>query len=305
MIFAALLSQQAGSNPVFAFFSEKVHNGGRHLILSRLMMEGETFHFQAEMTMKNLKRPLVVFDLETTSTDTKTARTVQIAMLKIHPNGQRQRYQSLVNPGCLIPPGSTAVHGVSDADVADAPQLAELAAFINSWTRDADLAGHNGISFDLEILQRELLEAGLLLAGPEDQAFIDTLKLEQHLRPNTLSAVYERRTGKPLEGAHDAMVDVEATAAILASQLKELGGKRSALEIETLLRGDFADRQRKFKHGADGDLVFGFGMHKGKSVRQVYFESPGYIKWMGEKMGPEVMKTVRQCLNAAPQRHAA
>lgn len=251
--------------------------------------------------MLNTKRALVVFDLETTSADTKTARTVQIAMIRIEPDGTQIPYKTLINPGCPIPPESTEVHGITDADVAGAPTLAEVAVHINGWTCDADLAGHNGISFDLEILQRQFAEAGIELQGPEDQAFIDTLKLEQYLVPNTLSAIYARRTGRTLEGAHDAMEDVKATIDILQSQLRDLGDERSPREIEEMLRDGYADRQRKFKRAADGDLIFGFGKHKGRPLREVYSIDRGYVNWASENLGSEVKALIRATLQPGKQ----
>jgi DNA polymerase III subunit epsilon len=70
-----------------------------------------------------LERPLAFFDLETTGVRIGRDRIVQIGIVRLLPGGGRERYQTLVRPGIPIPPEATEVHGITDADVADAPPL--------------------------------------------------------------------------------------------------------------------------------------------------------------------------------------
>src|SRR5215471_3955377 len=69
-----------------------------------------------------LERPLVIFDTETTGTNPRADRIVEIACVKIHPDGRRETWQARLNPGIPIPPLSTAIHRISDRDVAGCPR---------------------------------------------------------------------------------------------------------------------------------------------------------------------------------------
>ena len=71
-----------------------------------------------------LRRPLAVIDLETTGTDIRTDRIVEISVIRVDPCGDREHRTRRINPGVPIPPDATAVHGISDADVADQPTFA-------------------------------------------------------------------------------------------------------------------------------------------------------------------------------------
>ena len=68
-----------------------------------------------------LKNPLVFFDLETTGTNIVSDRIVEISYLKISPNGMEESKTMRINPGCHIPAESSAIHGIYDEDVANAP----------------------------------------------------------------------------------------------------------------------------------------------------------------------------------------
>ena len=82
-----------------------------------------------------LERPLAVIDLETTGIDTKIDRIVEVSVLKLSPGGGADHRTRRVNPGVPIPPEATAVHGISDDDVADSPAFRAIApAWRGSWT---------------------------------------------------------------------------------------------------------------------------------------------------------------------------
>ena len=74
-----------------------------------------------------LKRPLVVFDLETTGISVTADRIVEICMLKVNPDGQEEIRTYRVNPEMPIPAGASEVHGIYDADIADKPIFKTLA----------------------------------------------------------------------------------------------------------------------------------------------------------------------------------
>src|SRR3954451_9189287 len=109
-----------------------------------------------------LDRPLAVLDLETTGTDTKTDRIVEVSVLKLVPGGQPDHRTRRVNPGVPIPPEATAVHKISDDDVADCPTFRAIAPSLARFLDGCDLAGFNILNFDLRLLVAEYNRAGLV-----------------------------------------------------------------------------------------------------------------------------------------------
>ena len=107
----------------------------------------------------NLHKPICFFDLETTGINISKDRIVEISILKVLPNGQEESYTKLVNPTIPIPPEVTKVHGISDADVADAPTFKDIAKEVNNLIKDSDLAGFNSNRFDIPLLAEEMLRA--------------------------------------------------------------------------------------------------------------------------------------------------
>ena len=111
----------------------------------------------------NLKNPIVFFDLETTGTSTTKDRIVEISILKVMPNGDEMSKTRRINPEMPIPAASTAVHGITDADVADCPTFKEVAKTIAADIKGCDLAGYNSSRFDIPLLVEEMLRAGVIV----------------------------------------------------------------------------------------------------------------------------------------------
>ena len=107
-----------------------------------------------------LSRPLAVFDIESTGIVPQRDRIVEIAVLKVQPDGSQRSTVRRLNPGIPIPAGATAIHGISDADVADAPSFADIAEKLFNYLSDCDLAGYNISGFDVPILEAEFKRAG-------------------------------------------------------------------------------------------------------------------------------------------------
>ncbi|HYG53245.1 MAG TPA: 3'-5' exonuclease, partial [Flavobacteriales bacterium] len=108
-----------------------------------------------------LNRPLCFFDLETTGVDIITARIVEIAILKVNPDGTREMYNRRVNPGIPIPPDSTAIHHITDEDVKNEPMFGAIANEILTFFSDGDLAGFNSNKFDIPVLIEEFLRCNI------------------------------------------------------------------------------------------------------------------------------------------------
>ena len=109
----------------------------------------------------NLKRPLVFFDLETTGVDTAKDRIVEISMVKVMPNGDEVVRTRLINPQMPIPADATAIHGITDEDVKDAPTFAQIAKSLAQFIEGCDFGGFNSNRFDLPMLVEEFMRAGV------------------------------------------------------------------------------------------------------------------------------------------------
>ena len=166
----------------------------------------------------NLTRPICFFDLETTGTDVSRDRIVEISILKVWPNGNRESKTYLVNPTIPIPAASTAIHGISDERVAQAPTFKELAKQIHAMIKDSDLAGYNSDRFDIPLLAEELLRAGVDF-DLKNRVTVDVQTIFHKMEQRTLSAAYKFYCKKKLDNAHTAAADTEATYEILKAQL--------------------------------------------------------------------------------------
>ena len=233
--------------------------------------------------MLHLERPLVFLDLEATGTDPQEARVIQIALQRFVPADDGATLDAsldrLVDPQRDVPSDVTSLTGITTADVQGHPTFDALTSSLVPLLADADLAGYNALAYDLPLLQAEFERAGQSLPGPSDRVVLDPYRLEQVLRPRTLTALYERYTGRSLEDAHDAHADVEAAGTVLQHQMAEHDLDATPAELADLARGDYLDDGRKLKQ--DGNqVVVCFGKHSGKTLRQLQSDHADYFDWM-------------------------
>ena len=241
----------------------------------------------------NLNKPICFFDLETTGISITSDKIVEISILKVFPNGKEEKKTWLVNPEMPIPPQSTAIHGISNEKVADAPTFKMLAKEINSWIVDADLGGFNSNRFDIPILAEEMLRAGMDF-DMENRQSVDVQTIFHKMEQRTLTAAYKFYCDKNLENAHSAEADTIATYEVLKAQLDRYEG----LENNTKFLAQFSTRQ-KFADFAgfilfdeDGEECFSFGKHKGKKVTEILNKEPGYFGWLLDADFPLFTKKV-------------
>jgi len=235
--------------------------------------------------MLHLERPLVFFDLEATGTDPQEARIIQIALQRFVPAPQgatlADEVDQLVNPETEVPDAVTDLTGIHTEDVRDQPPFSALTDRLSSLLEDADLAGYNALAYDVPLLEAEYERAGGSLPGPSDRVVLDPYRLEQVLRPRTLSALYERYTDTELKDAHDALTDVAAAGTVLQHQLATHDLDGTPADLAELTRGDYLDDGRKLRRDGDAVVVC-FGKHSGTSLRELRREHPGYFNWMYE-----------------------
>ena len=253
----------------------------------------------------NLKNPIVFLDLETTGINVVTDRIVEIALLKIFPDGHEEEKFQRINPGMPIPAQASAIHGIYDEDVKDAPLFKEVAKIYAKFIEGCDLAGFNSTRFDIPLLSEEFLRVDIDL-DIKKHKFVDVQIIFHRMEKRTLAAAYKFYLLKDLENAHSAMADTKATYEVLKAQLDryagvefEDNGKKSTPvvnDVEALASFsafdksvDFAGRIVYDEHGIE---VFNFGKHKGKAVEKVLQEEPGYFSWMMQGEFPLYTKKV-------------
>ncbi len=243
----------------------------------------------------NLKlyKPLCVFDLETTGTNVSKDRIVEICILKVNPDASRGSKTWRVNPEMYIPKESTAVHGISDEDVKDAPTFKEIAPKIMEIIAGADLAGFNSNRFDVPLLAEELLRAGIDFDLSKHK-FVDAQTIYHKMEPRNLGAGYQFYCGKELINAHSAEADVLATFEILDAQVahyEELPNDIAGLS-EVSFHHKFADLAGMIHFDEDGQEIFAFGKYKGHRVKDVFQKDLGYYGWIQNADFPLYTKKV-------------
>ncbi|QLE00337.1 3'-5' exonuclease [Galbibacter sp. BG1] len=229
----------------------------------------------------NLSKPICFFDLETTGIDVAKDRVVEISILKVFPNGNKESRTWLVNPEMPIPAESSAIHGITDEKVANEPTFKELSKTIYNMIKDSDLGGYNSDRFDIPMLAEEMLRADIDF-DMGNRVSVDVQTIFFKMEQRTLSAAYKFYCGKNLEDAHSAEADTNATYEVLKSQLD----RYEELENNMKFLGDFTTRKQTADFAGfivfndKGEEVFSFGKHKGKRVEDVMEQEPGYFGWL-------------------------
>jgi len=229
----------------------------------------------------NLRRPIAFLDLETTGINVSTDRIVEISVLKISPGGKQEWMSTRVNPEIPIPPKSTAIHGITDADVADAPTFREIAKKLIAFLEGTDLAGYNAIKFDIPVLAEEFLRINMDFNFLK-RKYIDVQVIFHKKEQRTLAAAYQFYCNKELENAHSSMADTQATFDVLKAQLDRYGDLENDVEklAEFSSFNNNVDFAGRIIYDENGVEIFNFGKHKGKPVERVFIEDPSYYSWM-------------------------
>jgi DNA polymerase-3 subunit epsilon len=241
----------------------------------------------------NLRNPLCIFDLETTGTNITQDRIIEIAVIKMMPNGEVMRKANVLNPTIPILPESTAIHGISEEDVKGKPTFKEIAKEYMRFFEGADLAGFNVLKFDIPMLVEEFLRAGVEFDYSRKK-IVDAQKIFHLMEKRTLSAAYRFYVNKEIENSHTAEADTEATMEVLLAQVEKYEGQdvldglnhkigQIQNDIETLSKltsSGMVDLACRMIRNSSGQEVFNFGKHKNKLVTAVFKEEPSYYEWM-------------------------
>ncbi|MDO7703195.1 MAG: 3'-5' exonuclease, partial [Flavobacteriaceae bacterium] len=217
-----------------------------------------------------LTKPLCFFDLETTGTDISKDRIVEIAVLKLHPDGLQEKKEWRTNPEQPIPAEASAVHGITDEMVASEPTFKELSNEIYSFIKGCDLAGYNSDRFDIPLLVEELLRAEVDFDFKNNKT-VDVQTIFHKMEQRTLTAALRFYCNEELTEAHSAHADTKATHDVLIAQLD----RYQELEPNIAFLNEFSSRRKTVDfagfvvYNKDEEACFGFGKHKGKKVTDI------------------------------------
>ena len=240
-----------------------------------------------------LHKPLCVFDLETTGTQVAKDRIVEISILKVNPDASRESKTWLVNPERPIPAETSAIHGITDEKVKDAPTFKEIASKVMDMIAGTDLGGFNSNRFDVPLLAEELLRAGLDFDLSKFK-LVDAQTIFHKMEPRNLTAAYQFYCKKELINAHSAEADVLATFEVLDAQVghyDELPNDIASLS-EISSHHKFADLAGFIAFDKEEKETFTFGKYKGQRVKEVFQRDLGYYGWIQNADFPLYTKKV-------------
>jgi DNA polymerase III subunit epsilon len=241
----------------------------------------------------NLKKPLAVFDLETTGTNIARDRIVELSIVKVLPDNSRTTHTRRINPTIPIPAEATRVHGITDADVAEMPTFKQVAKSLLQLLDGCDLAGFNVLKFDIPMLIEEFLRADIVL-DMGHRKIIDAQRIFHLMEPRTLSAAYKFYCNAALENAHSAEADTLATLAVLEAQIERYEGvetkdmdgnvlmpvKNDMAHLHQLSASNLVDYAGRMILNEKGIEIFNFGKYKDQPVSEVLGKDPSYYDWM-------------------------
>lgn len=242
-----------------------------------------------------ISKPLVIFDLETTGTWVGKDKIVEIGMIKLFPDGRRQEYIKRTNPGISIPPNVSRIINIRDEDVKDAPPFKDIAKEVLEFIGDFDLGGFNIQRFDIPILEREFVEAGLSFHW-KDRDIYDAQKIYHIHEKRDLTAAYQLYCKKGLHSAHSALGDAEATVEILDAQIAKYGAEEKGIEslkdFEYERSSNYFDMERKFCWW-NGELYPTFGKYgRKKHIKDILKGDRKYLEWILTKDFSDEIKTL-------------
>lgn len=251
-------------------------------------------------------RPIVFFDLETTGTNISQDRIVELSVVKIHPDGERETRTRRLNPEMPIPPEATAVHHISDEDVANEPTFRQIAKNFYIFLEGCDLGGYNIVKFDIPVLIKEFQRAGLQFSM-EGRRIVDAYTIFCRMEPRNLTAAYKFFCGKKLEGAHGAAADTMATVEICEAQLAKYGDPAYTDLPEGIEKfpstpdemndfcasqnPDWIDANGRFKWRG-GEAVVSFGKYNGTPLRKIAEDYPDFLRWILKADFPEDVRKI-------------
>ncbi|NLL83521.1 MAG: 3'-5' exonuclease [Lentisphaerae bacterium] len=243
-----------------------------------------------------LNNPICFFDIESTGIVPRADRIIELAIIKINPDGTEIEKEWLLNPGIPIPQETTAIHGITDEIVKSCPTFPDVAHEIRAFIADSDLGGFNITRFDIPILCEEFLRAGVMFEF-ESRRIIDAQKIFHAREPRNLAAALAFYCNKEHTDAHGAIADTRATIDVVIGQFQRYTDLPSDIdELDQMFnpRDPFnADRAGRFRW-VDNKLTINFGKKKGALVEDLIRDDPNFLKWICRSDFPRDTRTIAE-----------
>jgi DNA polymerase-3 subunit epsilon len=243
-----------------------------------------------------LCRPMAVLDLETTGLRPDVDRIVEIAIVRVEPDGTTTECVKRINPQIPIPPEATAVHGIRNEDVKDKPAFKAVAQEIANFLQGCDLGGFNLSSYDLRMLLREFDRAGITFSM-EDRSIVDAKQIYHSKEPRTLEAACRFYLNEPHEHAHSALDDAVATWRVINAQLRQYKDlPRDPADLHSMFNR-YLDSEGKFEWNGQ-KAAFTFGKYRGRPLQEIAETDADYLTWIAGKgeFRPDAKQIARNAL---------
>lgn len=234
----------------------------------------------------NLKRPLVVFDLESTGLNITEDRIIELSYVKVYPNGQEESRTFRFNPEKMIPQQAIDVHHITNEMLEGEPTFKQRAHEIARVFEGSDIAGFNSNHFDIPLLAQEMSKAGINF-DPSQHKFIDVQTIYHKREKRDLEAACIFYCGHPMENHHSAADDAKTTLEVLKAQLDHYANDAEPLKNDVDFLSQYSTHNRnvdlagRIIYNEQKQPVFNFGKHRGKTVEEVFTKLDfGYYDWM-------------------------
>ncbi|MEJ2538373.1 MAG: 3'-5' exonuclease [Gemmatimonadota bacterium] len=248
-----------------------------------------------------LDRPLVFFDLETTGLSVGSDRIVEMALIRVTPQGDVLEKVRRFNPERPISPEATAVHGISDEDVADEAPFRSRARALAQLLEGCDLAGFNIRRFDLPMLEAEFARAGVPF-DVQGRRLIDMQTIFHREERRDLTAAARFYLEREHPEAHTALGDIRTSAAVLSAQMERYGHLPRDLDGLHAYCDEFSPYDGplgQWFRVTDEGLIFRKGKHQGRFLEDVARDDSSYLEWiLGlDDLRPQVGDALRNALD--------
>ena len=246
------------------------------------------------MRKLSLKKTLAFFDIESTGTNPRMDRIIDLAIVRLHPGGNRDEIEFRFHPETAIPPESTAIHGITDEDVAQSPPFKDQAERVAEAFKDCDLAGYNAVKFDIPMLVAEFKRTGREF-DLADRKMVDPQRIFHQREPRDLTAALKFYCDEIHLGAHGALDDIRATVRVFEGQLNrypDLPTNVEALhDVCNPKHPDWADNEGRLRW-THGEAAINFGKNQGRSLRELVQKDTGFLNWILQNEFPEDTKGI-------------
>ncbi|MDE6189382.1 MAG: 3'-5' exonuclease [Clostridia bacterium] len=173
-----------------------------------------------------LNNKFVIFDLETTGTNTDTDAIIEIGAVKLEYGKIVEYYNTLVDPNRPIPLGASEVNHIYDSDVVNAPYIEDVLGYFIDYVKGYKLIAHNGNGFDFKILRRDCLKYNIEFKNELIDSLVEARRILTNTRSHSLESLC-RHYNIVNRNAHRAYEDAEATAKVFVKLMDDSYSKEN------------------------------------------------------------------------------